>query len=48
MKEVSANKLMTTAERREEKLRMILEKVEKGDPTAIEVLKTINTILKQM
>ncbi|HFK1727391.1 MULTISPECIES: hypothetical protein [Bacillus cereus group] len=48
MNEVSANKLITTAEKREEKLRMILEKAEKGNPTAIEVLKTINTMLKQM
>ncbi|MFK4412892.1 hypothetical protein ABH961_001429 [Bacillus sp. RC251] len=37
---------MTTAEIREDKLHMILEKAENGDPKAIEVLKEINRILK--
>lgn len=39
---------MTTAEIREDKLHMILEKAENGDPKAIKVLKGINRILKQV
>ncbi|MDA2756511.1 hypothetical protein PDR90_05895 [Bacillus cereus group sp. Bc007] len=41
------NRLMTTAEIREDKLHMILEKAENGDSKAIKVLKEINRILKQ-
>lgn len=39
---------MTTVEIREDKLHMILEKAENGDPKAIKVLKEINLILKQV
>lgn len=38
---------MKTAEIREDKLHMILEKAEQGDSKAIKVLKEINQILKQ-
>ncbi|WP_165774903.1 hypothetical protein [Bacillus pseudomycoides] len=48
MNGVSANKLLTTAEIREDKLRMILEKAENGDSKAIKVLREINRILKQV
>ncbi|MEQ3591558.1 hypothetical protein ABM560_07295 [Bacillus albus] len=48
MSEVSVNKLISTAEIREDKLHMILEKAENGDPKAIKVLKEINRILKQV
>lgn len=46
MSEVSVNKLMSTAEIREDKLHIILEKAENGDPKAIKVLMEINRILK--
>lgn len=39
---------MTTAEIREDKLHVILEKAENGDPKAIKVLREINRILKQV
>lgn len=39
---------MTTAEIREEKLHIILEKAENGDLEAIKILKEINRILKQV
>lgn len=39
---------MATAEIREDKLHMILEKAENGNPKAIKVLKEINRILKQV
>ncbi|MEC3570836.1 hypothetical protein P4V72_00140 [Bacillus thuringiensis] len=42
------NRLMTTAEIREDRLHMILEKAENGDPKAIKVLEGINRILKQV
>ncbi|MGN4930271.1 hypothetical protein [Bacillus cereus group sp. MYBK14-1] len=48
MSEVSVNKLISTAEIREDKLHIILEKAENGDPRAIKVLREINRILKQV
>lgn len=45
---IEVNRLMTTAEIREDKLHMILEKAENGDPKAIKVLKEINRILKKV
>ncbi|SMD81986.1 hypothetical protein BACERE00175_01688 [Bacillus cereus] len=39
---------MKTAEIREDKLHMILEKAKQGDSKAIKVLKEINRILKQV
>ncbi|WP_176545927.1 hypothetical protein [Bacillus wiedmannii] len=48
METIEVNRLMTTAEIREDKLHMILEKAENGDPKAIKVLKEINRILKQV
>ncbi|WP_176543231.1 hypothetical protein [Bacillus pseudomycoides] len=49
---LTARELMTTAKIREisvkDKLHMILEKAENGDPKAIKVLKEINRILKQV
>lgn len=39
---------MTTAEIREDKLHMILEKAENGDPQAIKVLEEIKRMLKQV
>ncbi|MDA2773309.1 hypothetical protein PDQ74_05895 [Bacillus cereus group sp. Bc005] len=47
METIEVNRLMTTAEIREDKLHMILEKAENGDSKAIKVLKEINRILKQ-
>ncbi|GEM_PF-6518565 len=48
LKTIEVNRLMTTAEIREEKLHIILEKAENGDLEAIKVLKEINRILKQV
>lgn len=48
METIEVNRLMTTAEIREDKLHMILEKAENGDSKAIKVLKEINRILKQV
>ncbi|EOO40895.1 hypothetical protein [Bacillus mycoides] len=48
MNGISAYKLLKTAEMREDKLRMILEKAENGDPKAIKVLEEINRMLKQV
>ncbi|WIK98603.1 hypothetical protein QPL86_23360 [Bacillus bombysepticus] len=48
MKTIEVKRLMTTAEIRQDKLHMILEKAENGDPKAIKVLKEINRILNQL
>ncbi|WP_433948127.1 hypothetical protein [Bacillus tropicus] len=48
MSGVSANNLLKTNKIREDKLRMILEKAEDGDPKALKVLEGINRMLKQV
>lgn len=48
MNGISAYKLLKTAEMREDKLRMILEKAENGNPKTIEVLKGITGIISMV
>lgn len=48
MSGVTANNVLKTNKIREDKLRMILEKAENGDPKAIKVLEVINRMLNQV